>query len=84
MLFVFLFLRFLLLDRPFPAVEKVLVTVMETGKYSQLSKDSGLVVKENYIEQKLQAHVSALHSGVHEPTVHGNVGDRNVQYYNGR
>jgi hypothetical protein len=50
--------RILLLERPFPATEKVLATVIETGKYSQLSKSSCLVVKENYIQQKIEAYVS--------------------------
>jgi hypothetical protein len=52
--------RVFLLERPFPATEKVLATVIETGKYSQLNRGSRLVVKENYVLQKLQAYVSVL------------------------
>ncbi|XP_028409289.1 arf-GAP with Rho-GAP domain, ANK repeat and PH domain-containing protein 1-like [Dendronephthya gigantea] len=44
------------IERPFPALEKVLDTVIETGKYTQLSKGSRLVVKENYLEDKFKAH----------------------------
>ncbi|CAB4010418.1 arf-GAP with Rho-GAP domain, ANK repeat and PH domain-containing 1-like isoform X1 [Paramuricea clavata] len=44
------------IERPFPATEKVLATVIETGKYSQLNRGSRLVVKENYVLQKLQAY----------------------------
>lgn len=50
-----------LLERPFPALEKVLDTVIETGKFTQLSKGSCLIVKENYLEEKLKAHVSRKH-----------------------
>ena len=46
-----------------------MATVIETGKYS---KDSHLVVKENYIQQKLQAHVSTLIDPFHCPMLTSN------------
>ncbi|XP_046854269.1 arf-GAP with Rho-GAP domain, ANK repeat and PH domain-containing protein 1-like isoform X2 [Xenia sp. Carnegie-2017] len=43
------------IERAFPAMEKILSTVIHTGKYSQLVKGSHLVVKENYVIPKLES-----------------------------
>lgn len=48
------------LERAFPAMEKILSTVIHTGKYSQLVKGSHLVVKENYVLPKFESFVSTI------------------------
>ena len=48
----------LMIERPFPATEKVLAALIETGKYSQISRESYLIVKENYVSRKMNSFVS--------------------------
>ena len=47
-----------MIERPFPATEKVLASLIETGKYSQISRESYLIVKENYVSRKMNSFVS--------------------------